>query len=274
LTRVEVFDDHLSQDNIALTGVYHSDPGRKPRRIGHDHPSLQLLRVDMITLNCRARQERRHGMNYAVVLSSVFAVHVLAMISPGPNVLIVTQTAISHTRRAGIVTALGVAIGSTIWSSAALFGLSVVFAQFAWLYEGIKLLGGIYLLYLGIKLWRTADHHPLVPSSSHATVHTDRQALRLGLLTNLTNPKAVIFFGSIFAALLTPTLPMWVKLAAIGIIAVDATGWHVALACFFSTRRAQQVYRRIKRWVDRTAGVALAFLGLRLILPSRLTTLS
>jgi threonine efflux protein len=81
-------------------------------------------------------------MNYVVVLGSIFAVHVLAMISPGPNVLVVTQTAISHTRRIGGVTALGVAAGSTIWSSAALFSLGVVFAQFAWLYGGIKLLGG------------------------------------------------------------------------------------------------------------------------------------
>ena len=209
-------------------------------------------------------------MSYAVVLGSIFAVHLLAMISPGPNVLVVTQTALGHTRRAGIVTALGVATGSAMWSSAALFSLSVVFAQFTWLYGGLKLLGGMYLLYLGIKLWRTADRHPLVPSSStRATVHTDWQAFRLGLLTNLTNPKAVIFFGSIFAALLTPGLPMWVKLAAIGIVVVDAAGWHVALACFFSTRRAQHVYLRLKRWVDRVAGAALAFLGLRLMLPSR-----
>ncbi|MCA1728567.1 MAG: LysE family transporter [Actinobacteria bacterium] len=208
-------------------------------------------------------------MSYAVVLGSVFAIHVLAMISPGPNVLVVTQTALSDTRRAGIVTALGVAVGSTLWSSAALFSLSVVFAQFAWLYSGLKLLGGMYLLYLGIKLWRTAEHSLVPSSSTHAPVHTDRQAFRLGLLTNLTNPKAVVFFGSIFAALLAPALPMWVKLAAIGIVAVDATGWHIALACFFSTQRAQQVYRRIKRWVDRAAGASLAFLGLRLMLPSR-----
>ena len=60
---------------------------------------------------------------------------------------------------------------------------------------------------------------------------------------------------------------MWVKLAAISIVAVDATGWHAVLACFFSTRRAQQVYRGIKRWW--IAGVSLAFLGLRLMLPSR-----
>ena len=209
-------------------------------------------------------------MNYAVVLSSIFAVHVLAMISPGPNVLMVAQTALRHTRRAGIATAIGVATGSTIWSSAALLSLSVVFAQFAWLYDGLKLLGGTYLLYLGIKLWRTADHNFLIPPSSmYASVHTDWQALGLGLLTNLTNPKAVIFFGSIFATLLTPTLPTWVKLSAIGIIVMNAACWHVALACLFSTRRAQQSYRRIKPGVDRVAGASLTYLGLHLMLPIR-----
>jgi threonine efflux protein len=86
-------------------------------------------------------------MNYVVVLGGIFAVHVLAMISPGQHVLIVTQTAISQTRRIVVVTALGVAAGLTIWSDAALFSLGVVFAQFAWLYGGIKLLGGVYLLY-------------------------------------------------------------------------------------------------------------------------------
>ena len=103
----------------------------------------------------------------------------------------------------------------------------------------------------------------------HASVHTDWQAFGLGLLTNLTNPKAVIFFGSNFATLLTPTLPTWVKLAAIGIIVINAAGWHVALACLFSTRRAQQAYRRIQPGVDRVAGASLAFLGLQLMLPTR-----
>ena len=95
-------------------------------------------------------------MDYAIVLGSIFTVHVLAMISPGPNVLIIIQTALSHTRRAGIVAALGIAVGSTIWSSVALLSLSAAFAQFAWLYGGLKPLGGTYLLYLGSKLWRTA----------------------------------------------------------------------------------------------------------------------
>jgi threonine efflux protein len=135
-------------------------------------------------------------MNYAVVLSSVFTIHVLAMISPGPNVLIVTQTAIGHTRRAGIVTALGVATGSATWAGTALFGLSIVFEQLAWLYGGLKILGGMHLLYLGIKLWRIADHPPAISSFTHAPANTDWRAFRLGLLTNLTNPKALVFLAA------------------------------------------------------------------------------
>lgn len=208
-------------------------------------------------------------MNYAIVLGSIFAVHVLAIISPGQNVLIVTQTAMGRGRRAGVAVALGIATGAGIWSAAANMGLSVVFANFVWLYSGLMLAGGIYLLYLGTALWRAADQ-PLVRAARHdAAAHTDWQAFRLGLFTNLTNPKAAIFYGGIFAAFLTPDLPTWVRLTAIGIIVINSTGWHAAMACLFSTERAQQVYDRLKPWIDRLAGSALAFLGLLLLLQGR-----
>jgi threonine efflux protein len=203
-------------------------------------------------------------MNYAVVLGGVFAIHVLAMLSPGPNFLIVTQTAAGRTRRAGVFTALGIAAGAAAWAGAALLGLSVVFAHFAWLHGVVKLLGGMYLVYLGIKLWRAADRQLLCASRVLVPVLSDGRAFRLGLMTNLTNPKAVIFYGSIFAGLLPPTLPQWVKLAAIGIIIADAVSWHVALACLFSTPRARRAYARMKRYLDRIVGAALALLGLQL----------
>jgi threonine efflux protein len=204
-------------------------------------------------------------MNYVVVLSSIFAVHVLALVSPGPNNLIVMQTAMSRNRRSSISTALGIATCSIIWSGTALVGLNVVFAHFAWIYGGLKLLGGVYLFYLGVKMWRTADQPVVPPLTSNANIHTNWQAYRLGALTTLTNPKAAIFFGSVFTALLPPASPVWVKLAVIGIICFDSTVWHISLAYFCSTRFVQQVYGRIKGWADRVAGAALAFLGLRLI---------
>ena len=110
-------------------------------------------------------------MYYAVVLGSIVGIHLLALISPGPNVLIVTQIAMSRTRRAGIMTAVGIATGAALWYSAALIGLNVVFEHFAWLYSGLKLFGGAYLLYLGIKLWQTADHPIALSSTANTAVH-------------------------------------------------------------------------------------------------------
>lgn len=207
-------------------------------------------------------------MTYSVVLGSVFVVHVLAMLSPGPNVLVVTQTAASRTRRAAVLVALGIATGAALWSAAALLGLAVLFAQVAGLYGALTVMGGMYLLYLAFGLWRGA-HRPLVLAArERAPAQTDGQAYLLGLLTNLTNPKALVFYGSIFAALLTPDLPAWVKVAAFAIIVANATVWHVALACFFSTERTQRFYLRVKLWIDRIAAAALALLGLRLMLPA------
>ena len=206
-------------------------------------------------------------MNYAFMLGGIFVVHVLAMISPGPNVLIVTQTAMSRTRRAEVATALGIVVGAALWSGAVLLGMSVLFAHFAWVYSELKFLGGGYLLYLGIKLWRAAAL-PIVAATGQPTAQTDSQAFWLGLLTNMTNPKAVIFYGNIFVAFVAPDLPVWVKLAAGSLIFVNSAVRHVALVCLFSTLRAQQVYRRIKRWIDRMVGAALAFLGLWLIIQS------
>jgi threonine efflux protein len=204
------------------------------------------------------------------VLGSVFAVHVLAMMSPGPNVLVVTQTAASGTRRAGVWAALGIAAGAALMSSAALAGLSVVLTQFAWLHAALRLVGGAYLIYLGAKLWRRAGAPAAFSATTSSGVaRSEWRAFRLGLATNVTNPKALLFYGSVFAALFAPDAPPWLRLAAVGIIVVNSTGFHVALAWLFSTPRAQAGYQRIKPWVDRLAGTGLALLGLRLMLPSR-----
>lgn len=208
-------------------------------------------------------------MTYAIVLASVLVVHVLAMLSPGPNVLVVSQTAAGRSRRAGVFVALGIASGAGLWSAAALLGLNALFARFGWLYGALTTLGGLYLLYVAFKLWRGAGH-PLVldPTKGGVAAQTEWQAYRLGLLTNLTNPKALVFYGGMFAALLAPDLPAWVSAAAFAIIVVDSTAWHVALACLFSTERTQRFYRRVKGGVERTAAAALAALGIRLMLPA------
>ena len=139
-------------------------------------------------------------MSYLTVLLSVMAVHVVAMISPGPNFLIVTQTAISHSRREGVLTAFGVSCAALLWSSAALLGISLLFETTVWLYQGLKVLGGAYLIYLGIQSWRYAGRPPQL--SAKTPPGSNWRLFRVGFVTNLTNPKSAIFFSSIFATLL------------------------------------------------------------------------
>ena len=95
--------------------------------------------------------------SYAGLLGGIVAVHLPAIVSPGPNFLIVTQAAISQSRGAGVAAELGIAAGAAPRSGSEALGLGVVFSHFPWLYGGLKLLGGIYLVYLGARLW----HRPV-----------------------------------------------------------------------------------------------------------------
>lgn len=200
-------------------------------------------------------------MEYLSILGSLLVVHLFALISPGPNVLIVTQTAMHQTRRAGVVAALGLAVAASIWSTAALVGLSAVLAGTPWLYNGLRIAGGLYLCFLGIGMLR----HPYdteAITSRCPPINTDWTAFRLGLFTSLSNPKALLFFAGLFTALLPPTLPFWIRVASVGIIFLDSLGWHSALAWFFSTEGARQTYNKAGHWLDRIAGLVLALLGL------------
>jgi threonine/homoserine/homoserine lactone efflux protein len=106
-----------------------------------------------------------------------------------------------QTRRAGVLTASGLAVAASIWSSAALVGLSAVFAGTPWLYNGLRIVGGIYLFYLGIGMLRQSCGTSAT-AWSNPQINTDWTAFWLGLFTSLANPKALLFFAGLFTALL------------------------------------------------------------------------
>lgn len=208
-------------------------------------------------------------MSFLIVLGSITAVYLMAAASPGPNFLIVTRTSAGLSRRAGVLTALGVATTGAIWSGAAVLGLSFVFEQFVWLYGVLKLLGGAYLIYLGVKTWLGAADPPDISAERYGIQAAEGwRYFWMGALTNLTNPKAAVFFGSIFTALLPPDAPSWLQVSAV-LVVVNSVWWHCALALLFSTGAAQRVYRRAKLWIDRASGGVMALLGVRLVLSSR-----
>jgi threonine efflux protein len=196
-------------------------------------------------------------------LVTVAAIHWAAMASPGPNVLLVTQTAMARSRRSALAVAVGVASGAAVLATAAAIGLTVLIEQATWARHALELAGGTYLVFLGVQTWRGAREPPPRPDIAREDEDSWRY-YRRGLLTNLTNPKALVFFGSVLAPTLDQAVSEWVRIAAVALIVVDALLWHCLLAVLFARPVVRGLYARAKRVVDRLVGAALALLGLRL----------
>jgi threonine efflux protein len=198
-----------------------------------------------------------------LVLLPVLGVWLLAVLSPGPDFLVIVQYATSRSRRHGIVAGLGVISAMTVWATGSLVGLSVLFARLSWLYDMVRLAGAAYLIYLGLRM--------LLAKSSHGASPAVRQpgnrlwrAWRDGFLTNLGNPKAAAFFGSLLGALMPAHAGVGLKVAVVPLIVGMAAGWYTIVATLFGLAPVARVYRRARRWIDRVMAALLIALGGRL----------
>ncbi|MCD5994110.1 LysE family transporter [Pseudomonas sp. CDFA 602] len=200
------------------------------------------------------------------LLTALAGAFIVLIISPGPNFLVITQLSFSQSRQQGICAGLGVASGSIIWALLAATGLGLMFQQLPWLQPALQLLGGAYLTWLGTKSLRNAGSQPKPRDIGALGIGSLSRAYRFGLLTNLTNPKALAFYTSVFTTVTTPGMPIWVRTAGVSIIAVLATSWFVLLATLFSIPAVQVRYQRMKKAIDIVTGLFMIAFGLRLLI--------
>jgi len=185
--------------------------------------------------------------------------------SPGPSFVVVSRIAISRSRLDGLAAALGMGAGGVVFAVLALAGLTALLSQFEWLYILLKVAGGAYLIYIAVNIWRGAGE-PLEVSDAGDSHRAPRRSFMTALLTQLSNPKTIIVYASLFAALLPRTVPLDLMIALpLGVFAVEA-GWYSIVALAFSARHPRRLYLAAKSWIDRTAGAVMGGLGLRLIL--------
>ncbi|MGY2894532.1 LysE family transporter [Deinococcus sp. UYEF24] len=198
-------------------------------------------------------------------LLSVAALHVLVLVIPGPDVLLVSQTAVARSRRAALLAGAGVVGGIACWAALALLGINVLFQNFAWIHGVIRVAGGLYLLFMAFNLWRSS----LGAQTQSAPVQTplgDFKAFRSGFLTNIANPKAAIFFGSVFSSVLPAHSGNGVKLGAFAVIVSLSVLWFALVALGMSTARLQAAYLNARRTIDRVAGSVMAGFGALLLI--------
>lgn len=195
----------------------------------------------------------------------------IGVISPGPSFLFVAQTAMQKSRAHGIATSLGMGTGALLLALMAIMGLFVILKTIPVLYIALKIVGGLYLFYIAYSMWKSADQ-PITTSPNHTSDKINneqrgsfKKAYLLGLLTQLSNPKTAIVIGGIFMAFLPAQIPDYaIPLLSLMAFIIDAS-WYVIVAIALTTPRAQRVYIRFKKMINRLASGLMGLLGIKLL---------
>src|SRR5467141_1076259 len=193
------------------------------------------------------------------------AAGILLNLTPGPDTVYILGRSIAQGREAGIASALGISLGSIFHTCAAALGLSATLATSALAFGAIKLLGGAYLIFLGIKM--LLDRRKQLSLPCNFRRRSMLAAFRQGMLTNILNPKVALFFLAFLPQFIDPTSNMKIAaFVALGLTFVTTgTIWCLILAWFASALseylRANEM---IGQWMNRAAGGLFVFLGLRL----------
>jgi RhtB (resistance to homoserine/threonine) family protein len=205
-------------------------------------------------------------MNAVTELLPLLAAWTLALLSPGPDFVVTVRYSTARSRRDGALVGLGVCSAIAIWAGTSMFGLVAVLSQISWLYDTVRLAGALYLVYLGVQSLLSARKRQEVPAAPVEEV-AERSAWRIwrvGFLTNIGNPKAAIFFGSLFSALLPAHTSVWLEVTALALMLTLAIGWFSSVAFLFSLSPVTRAYRKVKRGVDAVTGFIFIALAGRL----------
>lgn len=198
---------------------------------------------------------------------TVALVHLLAVASPGPDFAVVVRESVAQGRRAGSWTALGVGCGIFVHVAYSLLGIGLIVSQSIVLFNLFKWLAAAYLVYLG---WRALRARPMsleaIDGTNAPVARSAWRAFVIGFVTNGLNPKATLFFLSLFTVVISPDTPLLVQ-AGYGLYLAGATAlWFLLVAWLFSRGRVRAGFARIGHWFDRLTGAVLIGLGARLAL--------
>jgi threonine efflux protein len=199
----------------------------------------------------------------------VVPVWAAALATPEPDTLAVAHSALKGGRRPGFACAAGVCAGAAVWALGAQAGLALLFEQAAWAYRAVVLCGAAYLVATGLRMlwsawrWRAPVAAGAAPPAGRATLGA-AAAFRRGLVTHLANPKAAVFFGSLFAVALPTGATGWAGPALAGTVVAMTAAWYAAITLAVTRPPVAAAYARAERGLTGATGALLAGLGARL----------
>ncbi|MCO5065543.1 MAG: LysE family translocator [Rhizobiaceae bacterium] len=204
-------------------------------------------------------------MDPFVTLVSVFAIFIPALILPGPDFVGVVRSSMTAGPRAGLLTALGVSLCLGFYATLGMLGLSAVLMRFEWLALAIRVAGGLYLVYLGIRLLFAKPQSIEMDGGSAK----QRNAFLFGLGVTATNPKAIVLFASVFATAVTPATPGWLMALMVALVIASSLAWYTVVSLFMSSGPVMRSFGHARHRIEQFAGACFILLGGRILADSR-----
>ncbi len=204
-------------------------------------------------------------MDAANLLSILFPIAVIQIIGwavPGPNHLTIITASVTAGRPAGLKAAMGIASGAFTWTLIAVSGIAVVFELVPSLYVGLRLFGAGYLIYLGINAFRAVRQGGMFRLSADARSPATSAPFRTAYFVMMTNPKAVLFFGSILTAFIPQDSPSWLMIVIAVQVGLLGALLNVFAAVFFSSAVFMRSFQAAGIWTSILFGVLFSVLGL------------
>lgn len=205
-------------------------------------------------------------MGFTSALLSILAIHLMASISPGPDFVVVSQKTLFQGRKAGILCGSGVCIGLLFHMSYSLSGLATILAHSTLFAQGIGILGGSYLIYLGYKSIKNSFSKQKNIVNDTISTNSKSSAFLSGLIVNILNPKAAIYFISLFSIIIKPSMNIeQLILIVISIMAVQMA-WYLTFIYLVTVPMFKEKFDNNVYLIDRILGSLMSIMGLYMII--------
>ena len=200
------------------------------------------------------------------LIAAVGLIHLVALVSPGPDFVVVCRNSLLYSRTIGIYTAVGFGLGICVHISYAVFGLSWLIANNELIFTVIQYLGAFYLMLIGIQSLRSFQSQIGQETTTYSSRISPFRAVRIGFITNVLNPKATLFFLGLFSTMLNPTVGELTLVVIAVLLVVTTILWFSLVALLISHMRFRTVLKRYEKTAHQFFGVLLIGIGVIILI--------
>lgn len=205
-------------------------------------------------------------MDYLVQFITIAFIHFLALVSPGPDFAMIARNSLIYSKRTGVYSAMGLALGMMIHIIYSIVGIGYIISRSILLFSAIKLAGAAYLIYIGAKAFRRNGSSGVEKELLSQKDIGKFSAIKMGFLTNILNPKVTIFFLSLFTQFIDPGTPFAVEILYGAEMVAMTFLWFSFVALMLSRKKIKERFSLMKDRIEKVFGAVLILLGIKVAL--------